>query len=211
MTVKLEPDLTITACRISQPFAPPGADVRATVVVENHGLANSAVRTATGESAAGIQAVFVAGDGSERVVAAETVPELAPGARAEVDLLLEMPHDPVRLRVELDPNPIDRVLGNNWRECFFGSPRPRDFLCDLVELPSGAMGVHLMWSNPALYDEVLVYRDSKLISAVPGRCTSFVDQYFDSATGGKKGVRVEYAVRGRIGPSRSVRSTCAVG
>ena len=68
-------------------------------------------------------------------------------------------------------------------------------------------GVHLTWTSPALYDEILVYRNGALISALPGGCRSFVDQYYE-ATIDENAEGVEYSVRGRISTSRSIRSSC---
>ena len=100
---RLEPDLAIIACRISDPFSAPGSRVTARVTIENIGFTGSSV------------------DQNEMSAVS-----------------LERPHDPVRVKVQLNPNPIDRDAANNSRECLFGAPAP---------------AASLTWTNPVVYDE----------------------------------------------------------
>ncbi|MGH7857576.1 MAG: hypothetical protein ACREQY_09610, partial [Candidatus Binatia bacterium] len=203
-TADLEPDLTIVHCRVSQPFAAPGSRVRASVRIENHGLVPNAV---AGDRAAGLEAVYVADDGRQTVMATSSIPLLEPGDGIDIELALEMPHDPVRLRVQLSPNPADLHFENNARECFFGAPSPEGLQCELVTLTEAMTRAHLMWTSPALYDEILVYRDRELIAALPGGSVSFVDQYLEERVE-ESAEQVEYSVRGRIATSKSVRASC---
>jgi hypothetical protein len=200
----IEPDLSLLDCKLSQAFPAPGSRVTARVTVENLGLASSATDSA-GRSACGVRAIFIEEDGRERPASAIVdLPVIQPGLRASVEVPLEMPLDPVRLRVQLDPNPIDSDLTNNWSTCFFGAPAPRDVTCVKSLAEPDRPKVVLRWSSTADYDEVLVYRNGSMIAALPGRSTVLVDQYCEPGP-------LVYAVRGRIGPSKSSRALCEVG
>ncbi len=203
--VRLEADAAIAGCLLSDPFSAPGSPVAVRVLVENSGLAGTP-RDRSGRSAVGIRLSFIAEDGSERVIDGAELPELQPGESRAIEFTLEMPHDPVRLRADLDPNPIDRDLTNNARECLLGAPMPRDLACRWIELPDEAqtLAAELGWTNPAIYDEVILYRDGSMFAALPGASTSFVDI---AATPSEH----EYIVRGRIGASRSARTFCRLG
>jgi len=198
---RLEPDLAIIDCQISDPFPAPGSRVKARVTVENQGLAGSPVDD-LGKTGVGVEAVFVRDDGSERVAATGDVEPILPGETTIVTLDLEMPHDPVRVRVRLSPNPIDRSDANNSKECLFGAPAPGLLACeriavgDVAETPA----VDLSWTNAAVYDEIVIFRDGSMLASLPGGCQHFVDLYAPEET-------VEYAVRGRMGASKSVRTT----
>ncbi len=203
-TVRLDPDLGISACVLSDPFSAPGSRVLATVDVENVGLAGSPYDKEN-RSVVGLKAVFIADDGSERVAATAPVPVLHPMQATRVEMTLEMPHDPVRVLVTLDPNPIDRDRSNESRECFFGAPCPKDPQCQAFAAPDEASepAVRLSWTNAAIYDEVLVYRDGGLIALLPGACKQYVDP---KASVGE----ARYELRGRIGASKSRRVSCEV-
>jgi hypothetical protein len=201
---RLEPDVAIAGCRLSDPFSAPGSFVTASVEVENFGLAASPVDQG-GRSAVGLELVFVGGDGSESVMATALLPELQPAEKRQLPpITIEMPHDPVRLRVRLNPNPIDRDLTNNSRECFFGAPAPEDFHCERVQIDDEAkrLAVRLTWSNPAVYDELLLYRDGAQFASLPGACVSFVDLH-------PAGPGSRYEARGRIGASKSMRAAAS--
>ena len=198
--IPLEADLAVVACRLSDPFPAPGSHVTARVTVENGGFGGSPVDE-NGVSAVGIEAVFVADDESERVVATAEVPVLQPMERARLELALEMPHDPVRVRVRLNPNPIDRDRSNDGRECLFGAPAPRDLACsrDVASDEALTSLVVLTWTNAAVYDEVIIYKDGSMRASLPGSCERFVDLEPGVAS-------TEYSVRGRMGASKSVYS-----
>ena len=66
---------------------------------------------------------------------------------------------------------------------------------------SERVGTRLSWTNPATYEEILLYRDGCTFAALGGTSTSYVDLHVTQASH-------VYAVRGRIGASRSSRSTC---
>jgi hypothetical protein len=201
--VPLEPDLRIRSCTLSDPFPGAGARVSARVEVENVGLACSPI-DAQSRSAVGLRAIFLAEDGSNRVAATAPLPCLAPGSGHRLELELEMPHDPVRVRVELFPNPIDRDPTNNSRECFFGAPAPEDLACAPLSLANGAQtpAIRLSWSNPALYDEIILCRDGATAAFLPGDSRSYVDA--EAAPGARV-----YTLRGRIGASKSARAAAS--
>ncbi len=202
----LQADMAVVSCRITDPFSAPGSRVTAHVTIENQGFAGSPVNVNDGRSAVRVQAVYVADDGSERVFATEEVPELQPGETTPVMLALEMPLDPVRVRVELFPNPIDRDPTNDSRECLLGAPAPKDVTCELftAEDEAGTPAVDLSWTNAAVYDEVVIYRDGSMLASLPGACARFVDLYEPQGP-------VEYAVRGRMGASKSSRTAVVCG
>jgi hypothetical protein len=198
----LEPDPAVTGCVLSHQFAAPGALVRASVTVENLGLASTPVDE-QGESALEVAAVLIRESGEETAVTAAPVEELQPGGLAAIELTVEMPHDPVRLRVEVQGSPLDRDPTNNAKECFFGAPSPRDVACEPVVLNNEeeSSATRITWSNPALYDEILLYKDGGMFAATSGAATSFIDVYAGS------GDHV-YCVRGRIGVSTSSKAAC---
>ena len=199
----LLPDLSILDCRFSETFPHAGSFVTATVTVDNLGLAYSAL-DANKESASGVRVVYIEEDGSERMAATAELPEIPPVGQVKVALELEMPLDPVRVGAELDPNPVDSNAGNNSRECLFGAPCPREVSCEKIPLGGKEQpGVLLRWTNTGLYDEVLIYRNDLMIAALPGGCTRFVEQYCEPGD-------LVYAVRGRIGASKSIRVLCDV-
>ncbi|MBI4582983.1 MAG: hypothetical protein HY717_03020 [Planctomycetes bacterium] len=201
----IEPDAAITGCALSNQYAGPGAPVKAKVTIENLGLAGTAI-DAQGQSVLEVEAVFVRENGVEDVVASEPVPELAPGAVRTLEISLEMPHVPVRLR--LDPNPFDRDRSNDSRECFFGAPCPRELTCESIlrKDEEHTLAIRLSWTDPAIYNEICLYRDGSMFEAEPGNAASFIDQY---APPGQH----EYCVRGvrasRSRPRRrAARSLC---
>jgi hypothetical protein len=199
LEMPLAPDLAIAACSLSNPFPGAGARLTALVEVENRGTAGSAVDDSDA-SVCGVRAVFVAADGSERVAAQSPLGEVPPGGSAFALLDLEMPLDPVSLRVEVSPNPGDANPSNDTRVCPLGAPPPTGLVCETVLTgeEDQPYTVHLSWSNPVPYEEVLVYRDGLQFAALPGSATSCVDRYTTDGTHA-------YEVRGRIEVSRSRR------
>ncbi|MBN1444031.1 MAG: IPT/TIG domain-containing protein [Planctomycetes bacterium] len=207
---ELAPDLAIADCHLSHQFAAPGSSVTARIKIENKGLAGSAIHPTTEASLVGIRIVFI--DDVEhlaREVARDALPEMQPGENVEIELPLEMPHDPVRLRVEIDPNHGDRDPSNDWWECFFGAPPPASVICEEVLLPGGRgrAGMQVTWESPIIYDEILVYRGGEMRAALPGGTKVYVDQYREEL----EGKSVDYAVRGRLGASSSHRVACSTG
>ncbi|MBN1422675.1 MAG: IPT/TIG domain-containing protein [Planctomycetes bacterium] len=198
----LEPDPAIAELRVSEPFAAPGAYLTYTIEVENRGLANTPL-DASDRSLLGVRLTFVEEDGSERVVGQVEVPEIAPGESVRLEVLGEMPIDPVLLRAELDPDPVDRDETDNVRELYLGAPAPREFTCELVVRNDGSdrTAARLSWENPILYDELHLYRDGAMFATLSGHSTSFVDLNVAAASH-------TYAIRGKIGASRSARATC---
>jgi hypothetical protein len=196
---RLEADLAVTGCRLSEAFPAPGSQVTATVDLENLGLAGTP-RDDQDRSAVGLEALFVDADGRERAVASAPVPVLMPGEATGIELRLEMPHEPVRVRVRLNPNPIDGNLLNNSRECLFGAPAPADFLCRpiVIEGEPPRPANKLTWKNTGLYEEILLYRDGSMFASLPGSSKMFIDLHAPAAT-------QEYCVRGRMGASLSVK------
>jgi hypothetical protein len=213
INVALRHDLTVAACQLDDPFAGPGVTLHARVAVENQGLAGTP-QNAGGQSVVGLRAIYVADDGSERVVDETPLPQIPAGAHHVVVFTLEMPHDPVGLRVEVFPNPLDARPENDARTCFLGSPAPRDVACTAVTAADegGTLLPRLTWQNAALYDEVLIYRDGSMIAALPGDTESYVDLSRSppviplvAGAGGLASFQHVYAVRSRTGPSRSRR------
>ncbi len=205
---RFEPDLAVVGCSLSDPFSGPGGRVTARVEVENVGLASSPTND-LGQSVTGLQAVLVSDDGTERIVDVASLQELQPGESTVVAMLIEMPHDPVRLRVQLGPNPIDRALGNNWKECYFGAPAVRDLSCAWIFVDDGAnpeATAHpfLAWTNTGIYDEVMIYRDGSMLTGLPGGSSVFTDLSAASKSH-------LYEVRGRVGASKSRRIACDLG
>ncbi len=203
--VKLEPDLAITACTLSNRFPGAGAFVKARVDVQNRGLASSPMDR-DGRSVTGVRIVYRRADGTETVETEEGLEVLDPGQSASIEFgRLEMPLDPVRLVAELSPNPVDRDRSNDSRECFFGAPEPLGFACADVEVPMAGGGslpaVGLSWTNPALYDELTLFRDGAMLATLPGATTRYIDRF----AGGGEPV---YEIHGRIGASKSCRVKC---
>jgi hypothetical protein len=200
---QLEPDLAIANCNLSHQFPGPGCLVTASVSVENRGFAASPT-TGGGGTVVGLRLVFVANDGSETTAATAPVEKLAPGETGVVDIQISMPHEPVTLRVELSPNPVDRDLTNNTARCFFGAPAPQDVRCGTVQLADEeeTLVARVAWTNPTTYDDLTVYRDGQIAAVLSGTATSFVDPLTNL------GAHL-YAVRGRIGVSRSARGEVA--
>ncbi|MGQ9590554.1 MAG: IPT/TIG domain-containing protein [Planctomycetota bacterium] len=204
VSTRIEPDVAILAGEVSNPFPYPGSRVMCKVRLENRGFAGIAFAE-DGVSAVRLQLKYVTESGRERVVARAVVPEIPPGERRELELPIEMPHDPVRLIAKLDPNPIDRDRSNDQMELLFGSPPPRDISCESVyqENVSQTIAVHLSWRNPLPYEEILVYRDGRVVASLPGSSTRMIDQYVDFG-------EHTYKVRGRIRSSRSAAAVCSL-
>ncbi|MCA8962636.1 MAG: dockerin type I repeat-containing protein, partial [Planctomycetes bacterium] len=200
----LEPDMAIVRCELDQPFSAPGSMVTATIQVENQGFASTPFDGGTSVSAIGLELLFVDDDATSTVVQSLPLPVLRPAESHTVQTTIEMPHRPVRLVVRVSPDPIDRDRSNDERECFFGAPAPRELSCAVIEnvLESGAseLGVRLSWTNPAIYDGLLIYRDGSMIHALPGGCERFTD--LEASEG-----LHEYAIRGVIAASKSVRAS----
>jgi hypothetical protein len=70
--------------------------------------------------------------------------------------------------------------------------------------------VVLGWTDGGLYDRILVYRDGRLLTQLPGTATGWVDD--GSAIAGAPGLRGDrrWAVRGCIRQSKSVPATIAI-
>ncbi|MEM7234939.1 MAG: hypothetical protein AAF517_22360, partial [Planctomycetota bacterium] len=183
MTCALEPDLAITRCQLERNFPAPGSRVKATVDVQNLGIAGTPIDGNSRVSATGLKFVFVDPDGKERIARSVALPELEPRQQHSVEVEIEMPIDPVLLNVRLDPNPIDRDRTNNSRQCVFGTPAPRDVVARSIRGRQSVRGIDgvrdrvtrgaavlLTWKNETSYDEVLVYRDGSLLTCLPGRC-----------------------------------------
>ncbi len=206
LSMPLEPDLAIVSCELTDDFPAPGTLVKATVTVENIGLAGS-TRDRSGNSLVGFDLVFVYPDGRESVVAQSPLEVLQPGDRAQREFEIEQPHEPVRIKAVVNPNPIDRNRANDSRECFFGAPEPTLFECNVPQVPEGAAqaAVQLSWTAPVSYDEFYLYRDGSLLKTLPGTERVYAD--FVTEGGPKR-----YDLRGLIGRSRSrrVSSTCTV-
>jgi hypothetical protein len=192
-------DLAIASCTLSSQFPGPGALVTARVVIENVGLEGSPA-TRDGRSAVGLRAVYVEAGGTERAVANVPVPVVAAGGSKTIELVLEQPLEPVRLRVELHPNPLDVNPENDWHQCAFGTPEPIDFACRTVVLEDDeeSLAIELTWRNPLPYEEIILYRDGERIASIPGACTTYVDRLAERG-------RRTYEIRGRIEVSNSCR------
>ena len=205
MTCAFEPDLLVESCRLSEQFPGPGAFVDVKVQVRNRGFAGSPTSVDTDESLVGLLVFYIDEEGESRLAARVDVPELQPAESTQLDFSIEMPHDPVTLRVQLD-SPVDRDTSNDSASCFFGAPAPQQLSCAAVPLPGrdGAQGTEVTWRNTALYDSILVYCDDTLVAELPGRCELYVDVYNDPAVTGV----LKYSLRGVIGPSRSARVHC---
>ncbi len=202
LTTALWPDLAIASCKLSQQFPGPGARVRATVRVENRGLASSAMDAQTGENLAALQIVYHEASGETRVVAEHALTLLEPGASEEVELTIEMPHDPVVLEACIVSNPDDLDETNDSRRCDFGAPAPESVVCELEQVGDD-LRVIVEWDNPISYGEVLIYRDGLLLTRLPGSFERFVDNAVEAGT------RL-YEVRGCIDTSASLRAACQV-
>jgi hypothetical protein len=148
-----------------------------------------------------VRIVFVSPEGATKVVATKPLPVIPPGGRHEVPFTIEMPLDPVGLRAEVSPNPVDRDPANDSKLCFFGAPAPLGLQCEALEAADedARLSMRLTWTNPVPYDEVLLYRDGALLSTVPGACRSYVD--IEAKSGDHA-----YEARGRVGASKSVRA-----
>jgi hypothetical protein len=183
---------------LSSHYPGPGAIITASVEIENRGLVGAATDL-DGRSLNGWRAIYVDEDGNERIVFADELPALDPGASQRFEIELEQPLDPVRLRVEITPNPDDADRSNDIRECDFGAPPPRDLVCSIVDLGDALERAALLeWRNAASYDEILVYRDGALVTSISGSNEAFVDR--DAGVGSHT-----YELRSSIEVSRSSR------
>ena len=199
------PDLAIESCKLSHPFAAPGAMVTVTVQVENLGLTSSAVHDRRGPQPR-VRVLYRSEDGSERQVAnSSRLSLLAPGSSTVVELKVEAPHEPVTLVVRLEDNFKDLDPTNDSRACDFGAPCPVNLACRAVHLDDEdqSAAAVLEWDNPVLYEELYVYRNEVLVTTLSGAAERFVD--LDVVPG-----EYAYEVRGAVGVSRSVRPRCTV-
>jgi len=209
MDTPLEPDPAITGCRLDFPYASPGSQVKVTVAVENAGFICTPVNKSDGTSALGIKIVLIDSNGASMTAAEGIVPELEPGQNTLVNLMVEVPLDPVRLRAELDPGPLDRDRTNNTRECFFGTPAPTNFKCEPIDFTDvddegndvETLAVKLTWENQAVYDQILLYRDGCMFKGLPGACKMWIDSETSSGTH-------TYEIRARILVSQSQKASC---
>src|SRR5690606_14602396 len=156
------------------------------------------------QSACGVEIVYVKPSGEERVAAAEMLPVIQPAGTHRLEIAIEMPHDPVKLIARLTPNPVDRDRSNDSRECFFGAPPVEELLCSVaIPLSDAApLVARLGWTNPAIYEEIMIYKNGSMLTSLPGASTSYIDLYVE------EGRTYFYEVRARIGVSKSVRVGC---
>lgn len=212
-SVALEPDIAIVRCGVENPNMLPGAPIVVYVVLENRGLSSTPVDEG-GESVVALRAAVYEEDGTPLPddVVTLPVPELAPGEATELRVETELMRGPKLVRLEVDPNPVDSDLSNNTCEMDFGVPSPRDVSCEAVVIPlvEGAetgerLVARLTWANGALYDDLLLYRDHRLVAILPPASTSYIDSF---VTPGNH----TYEVRGRIDAGRSSRvaSSCEI-
>lgn len=204
LAVPLAPDLAVTSCLLSNQFPGPGAIVTARVAIENLGFAASAADR-QGTSEVRLRAIYVDLHGGERVASETVLPVVPAGGTTDLAVSLEQPLEPVQLRMELSPNPGDSNAANDARTCAFGTPPPVSLACQPISLgeEEAAPAFQLTWSNPANYDEILLYRDGAQLASIPGSATAYVDR--DAMPGPHT-----WEVRGRIDVSRSSRvlTTC---
>ncbi len=201
-------DPAITRCQISDPYAGPGAAVEAKVSVTNLGFAPTPAG-AGGQSALSVN-VYYQEEGKPRAQVAEASLEvLAPNEERSVTIDLVIPREPVRIIVEVDGVPGELSTANNLRDCPLGAQAPRDLSCRAVDRGEDGLRVLLNWTNGSPYDAVLVYRDSCLITQLPGTATSFVDagQVVSSGSPSLLGQHT-WEVRGKLRQSRSTRTIC---
>jgi hypothetical protein len=205
------PDPAIVGLLPDFPYASPGSTVKIVVEVENRGLRGTPVNKADGSSALGVQLSYVDDAGRTTLAALATIPEIDPGETESVPVDVEMPMDPTRLRAELQPGPYDGNLENNVEEISLGAPAPTDFACEPIYHTSydgdgevlDGLAVQLSWSNPAIYDEILLYRDGRLFASAPGRARRWIDRQTGSGTH-------TYEIRGRVLVSKSARASCTL-
>lgn len=208
----LAPDLKITRCDLSQPHGPPGTTISGFAIIENHGLASSALDSAD-QSIVELEVVFIESDGTESIQVVRPVPLLRPGGVRGVPFTVELPLDPVQLEVRLASNDYDRDPSNDIARSFLGAPAPQSFAYTLVETPDPTAPdpdladplyrAELAWTNPVNYDRLFLYRDGRLLHTLPGSTTRFADA--DLAA-----LPERYSLRGVIGASRSRRASVDV-
>ena len=201
--MRLDADLVLASCRLSDQMPGPGARVTATLRVENLGLAGTAFDDG-GDSLVGVEIVYRENDGTERVVGHQSLPILMPGEAHTLEFEIEMPHDPVRLEARVHPNPGDANRSNDVSSCYFGAPAPRDIRChaECLRDEEETLAAVVDWTNPVEYESILVYRDGRLLAEIAGARERFVDI-------GVEGEHT-YDVRGCIGVSDSKLVGCEV-
>ncbi|MBN1442707.1 MAG: hypothetical protein JXA90_08360 [Planctomycetes bacterium] len=207
MNTILQPDLAILSCALGDPFAAPGHITTVTIEIENRGLSGSALDE-SGASVVQLKATLLDPDGRPRDEVYLDVPEIAPGASAKVVVEdMEMMLDPVRVLVELDPNPGDSNPSNDTCELHMGVRSPENLRCEPVLLSDAdqRLVAELLWTNPLEYEQIDIYRDGRIIVILPGTSTMFVDLYVEPG-------EHTYEVRGRIrtGASLRIAEVCTV-
>jgi hypothetical protein len=172
--VPVAPDIAIDSVQISDPHAAPGSRVELKVRLRNAGLG-----PLSGSSLGRAQRLLFSWDEDEPQPPPAPVPLPIPypntaDSTREATVEIIAPTTTRRLRVELaSPNPEDNPA-NNDAEILIGIAAPEDLLCrELTEIEGG--GAALSWRNAEAYDELLLYRNGRLLRRLAGDSTSAID------------------------------------
>jgi hypothetical protein len=199
-------DPAISYCRVSDAFAGPGAKITAKVGVENRGLSHTPTSGAV--SSLGVKAVYVSPDGTRKEVGRQRCPILTPGEETVLSFNLTVPRAPVKISFEVDPVAGELNSGDNVRVRSLGAQPPLAPTASYLKSDRRGEAALLQWKNNGLYDGILLYRDGKMVTELPGTATSHVDRGAGLLNQPGLLERHEYALRGVRGQSRSIPATC---
>jgi hypothetical protein len=199
-------DPGISYCRISDPFAGPGAKVHATIGITNHGFASTP--TQADQSTLALKAIYLFPDGRRKEVLRRMCPIINAGGETMLSFDLTMPRTPVKVSFEVDPVEGELDPADNVRLRSLGTQPPESPTAKFLRSSKHGEAVLLRWTNAGLYDRILFYRDGKMVTELPGSATSHVDRGAGLLNQPGLLARHEYALRGVRGESRSIPATC---
>jgi len=185
------PDISVDRIRLSNPHAPAGSVVTATVVVRNAGLAAPMSTT---------PAVLRLGEVTTAGFAEwAAIPFMFTADPDDIQLFSDsffMPETLTRLRAMVDPIPTETDTTNNATDALLGVLPPAELTCtqdgSVRFVRAWRPRVGLFWSNAEPYDTILIYRDGRLLTELDGHLESYLD------TSPSPGLHT-WSVRGRIG------------
>lgn len=180
------PDVVVDRIRLSNPHAPAGSVVTATVVVRNGGLMAPVSTTPTV-----LRLGEVVNDEFQEMSA---IPFLFTAAPDQIQVFSDsffMPEKLTHLRAVVDPIAAEADTENNAAEVMLGVLPPGNVTCvNLVRGTRPRVGLH--WTNAEPYESILVYREGRFLAELDGDLESFID------SGPSPGLHT-WSLRGKIG------------
>jgi hypothetical protein len=184
------PDIALDRIRVSNPHTPPGTQVTLTAVIRNNGW-----RAPQLTSPANLRVGEVVNNVFQQQA---VIPFNITALPDQTQTLLHtrwMPIASTRMRFIVELIEPETDTSNNVADVMLGVLPPLNLQCADASVGNDLLA-SLTWQNDDLYEEVVVYRDDRFLSRLPGGRESYVDVTVGA------GVH-SWSVRGRIGRAES--------